>query len=120
MVRSVANAHLSTRPQLDRRRSKRYRQYLLGSARRDPPCAKSRNLSRTYHSSGGSFSAVSAPIFTFKIAFCSIFRNLQNILAEFSKLFEIFGKLVKVYKNSEKFRDFHGFPKNLQKFIFEK
>ena len=32
----------------------------------------------THHSFGGSFSAVSTPIFTIKDAFCSIFQNLQE------------------------------------------
>ena len=40
----------------------------------------------------GSFSAVSAPIFTTKYAFCSNFQNLQNYLAEFSKRFLFFAK----------------------------
>ena len=37
----------------------------------------------------GSFSAVSTPIFTTKYSFFSIFRDLQDFLAEFSKFVKI-------------------------------
>ena len=39
-----------------------------------------------YRSLEGSFSAGSTPIFASKYSFCSIFRDLQNYLAKFSKV----------------------------------
>ena len=44
-----------------------------------------RRLATTHHSFLGSFSSVSKRNFASKYAFCSIFQNLQNYLAEFSK-----------------------------------
>ena len=43
-----------------------------------------------------SFSAVSAPIFASKYAFCSIFQNLPDYLAEFFeiKFWQILGKML--------------------------
>ena len=52
------------------------------SGRRTSPRARSRDFALSFR---GSFSAVSTPMFTTKYAFCSIFQNLQNYLAEFSK-----------------------------------
>ena len=40
-----------------------------------------------------SFSAVSAPIFASKYAFFSMFLDLQDCLAEFSKIWQNFGKI---------------------------
>ena len=45
-----------------------------------------RHRATTHHSFRGSFSAVSTPIFATKYSFCSIFQDLQNELAEFSKM----------------------------------
>ena len=44
-----------------------------------------RHRATTHHFFRGPFSAVSTPIFATKYLFCSIFRGLQNELAEFSK-----------------------------------
>ena len=49
----------------------------------------------------GSFSAVSTPIFATKYSFCSIFRDLQNELAEFSKFGKNFRKKLENCKKSE-------------------
>ena len=48
----------------------------------------------THHSFRGSFSAASTPIFATKYSFCSIFRDLQNELAEFSKSCKNFQKKI--------------------------
>ena len=50
-----------------------------------------------------SFSAVSKRIFATKYAFCSIFQNLQNLLADFSKNSQKFANLPKDVKLFEKF-----------------
>ena len=77
----------------------------------------------THHSFGGSFSAVSTPIFTSKDAFCSIFRNLQNlhtsaglgtlknakivqISQKSAKFCEFLQNFLKIRINHEKFRNF--------------
>ena len=62
---------------------------------------------------GGSFSSVSTPIFTIKSAFCSIFRDLQHDLIEFSKFSKNFGNF---YENSGKVHDFSGFSEKFCKF----
>ena len=48
-------------------------------------------LRRTQWIFRGSFSAVSAPIFTIKGAFLSIFRDLQSDLFDFLKFCQFFG-----------------------------
>ena len=71
----------------------------------------------THHSSGGSFSAVSKPILTTKYSFSSIFRDLQDYLAEFSKfcwfsryfaqylqIFRIFAKICESFSKFVIFR----------------
>ena len=57
----------------------------------------------------GSFSAVSTPIFAIKYSFCSIFQDLQNELAEFSKFWQNFAKFWKFCKIMVKFSDFCKF-----------
>ena len=71
------------------------------------------NFSQFSQFFGGSFSSVSTPIFTIKGAFCSIFRDLQNDLIEFSKFRKNFGNF---YENSEKIHDFSGFSENFTRF----
>ena len=69
------------------------------------------------HSSRGSFSAVSTPIFAIKYSFFSIFRDLQNDLAEFSKIFEILHTFCKIFvKIQQKFSESGKFAEILQKF----
>ena len=80
-----------------------------------------RSLSRSLFPFG-SFSAVSTPIFAIKYSFCSIFRDLQNDLAEFSNFFEIFNLaeiwnfriLEKFAELSQNFRKCARFPKMLK------
>ena len=57
-----------------------------------------RPLATTPHSFRGSFSAVSTPILATKYSFCSIFQDLQNELAEFSKNSQNFA----IFANSAK------------------
>ena len=73
------------------------------------------------------FSAGSRPIFAIKYSFCSIFRDLQNYLAKFSKLFKILHRISDFRKKSayflqksgnffKKFQKLADFCKMLQKF----
>ena len=59
----------------------------------------------------GSFSAVSKQNFATKYSFCSVFLDLQNELAEFSKFWQHFAKKLQICKISAKFSDL-----NLQNF----
>ena len=61
-----------------------------------------RRLATTLHSFLGSFSSVSKRNFASKYAFCSIFQNLQNYLADFWKFYKIlqtFAKNCKILTN---------------------
>ena len=56
-----------------------------------------------------SFSAVSAPIFARKYAFCSIFQNLPDSLADFFEIwqnFANFAKMLLIFFNFRKIADF--------------
>ena len=77
-----------------RRGLSRSRRSAAGSARRRSPL-----FLVTHHSSGCSFSAVSTPILATKYAFFSVFRDLQNDLADFCKIC----KIKKNWQNSAKF-----------------
>ena len=70
----------------------------LGTPPQSLPIAPSR-LATTHHSFLGSFSAVSKRNFATKYAFCSIFQNLQNYLADFLKKLQIFAKNRKILQN---------------------
>ena len=70
----------------------------------------------THHSFRGSFSAVSTPIFATKYSFCSIFRDLQNELAEFAKFCQFFQKNRKIRKILQKSENFTEILQNLQNF----
>ena len=68
--------------------------------------------------SDGPFSAVSKPIFATKYSFCSVFQDLQNELAEFSKkIMQFFSKIFKFCKISLKFSDFCKFFLNFRFFL---
>ena len=82
----------------------RLRDQLVGGHRPSPSLWTSALRDRNFH---GSFSAVSTPILAIKYSFCSIFRDLQNELGEFSKFFK---KKTEKIENSGKFgkiREFH-------------
>ena len=66
---------------------------------------------------GGSFSAVSTPIFTIKYSFCRIFQNLENKISEFSKFLKIFEKIRRILQNFADSPDFAEFYKILQNFL---
>ena len=51
-----------------------------------------------------SFSAVSAPIFARKYAFCSIFQNLPDYLAEIFEIWQNFANYVAKFANFAKFQ----------------
>ena len=71
--------------------------------RRSPlPRLENTDRATTHHSFRGPFSAVSTPIFATKYSFCSIFRDLQNELAEFSKFCQNFQKKSKIQENFAK------------------
>ena len=72
-----------------------------------------RRLATTHHSFLGSFSSVSKRNFASKYAFCSIFQNLQNFLAEFSKSCKILQKISDFWQKSG---NFPKFCKILRKF----
>ena len=72
----------------------------------------SAGLARANRSLEGSFSAGSTPIFASKYAFCSIFRDLQNYLAKFSKVFKILQNL----KSAIFLKNHHLFCKNPENF----
>ena len=69
-----------------------------------------------------SFSAASTPIFAAKYSSCSIFRDLENELAEFSEFAKNFRKIEnrkfkKILQKSENFPEIlQNFSLNLQKF----
>ena len=66
-------------------------------------------LATTHHSFLSSFSSVSKRNFASKYAFCSIFQNLQNYLAYFSKFCkfsQIFAKFWKISRFFPKIADF--------------
>ena len=70
----------------------------------------------TRHSFLGSFSAVSKRNFASKYAFCSIFQNLQNYLAEFSKSCKILQKIAIFAENQHLFVKIWKFLQNFTKF----
>ena len=84
-----------------------------GRAPRPPParCVQPPQLQRTprifVHISAEfrSFSAVSAPIFARKYAFCCIFQNLPDYPAEFLK----FGKFLQILQHLQNFAKFQKF-----------
>ena len=63
---------------------------------------ESRHRATTHHSFRGPFSAASTPIFATKYSFCSILRDLQNELAQFSKFCKRksrFSRICRICKN---------------------
>ena len=68
-------------------------------------------LATTHHSFLGSFSAVSKRNFASKDAFCRIFQNLQNYLADFLKKLQDFEKNRKILQNFARICEISGFCK---------
>ena len=69
--------------------------------------AHSARRATTHHSFRGPFSDASTSMFATKYSFCSIFRDLQNELAEFSKFCRKFQKKSKIQENFAKSREIH-------------
>ena len=76
-----------------------------------------RRLATTHHSFLGSFSSVSKRNFASKYAFCSIFQNLQNFLAEFWKKLQNFAKFRKIPQNFAIFWKISGFLPKIAEFL---
>ena len=74
--------------------------------------AAARGAGNPNHSFRGSFSAVSTPILATKYAFFSIFRDLQNDLADFAKFCFLFAKFSEILQKSGNFTEI---LQNLQK-----
>ena len=111
----LQNAYLVAKIHFDTDENEPRKEWWVGSAEKHARSQPSGSSATTHHSFLGSFSSVSKRNFASKYAFFSIFQNLQNFLAEFSKSCKILQKISDFWQKSGNFLKFRKMLRNFAK-----